>query len=80
MHIMSTKVPNNENVSLQPLLTGSDLQRMLRVHLRTIRRMWEKNEFPRPMKIGNSNRWRVEDVKAALDRFASSQKENELAS
>jgi excisionase family DNA binding protein len=51
---------------LEPLLTIEDLERLLRVDKRTIRRLWERGEIPAPMKIGHANRWRMKDLKQIL--------------
>jgi hypothetical protein len=56
---------------LEPLLTGEDLGRLLRVHPRTIGRMCKRGELPAPLKIGGQNRWKVEAIQQALDRLAS---------
>jgi predicted DNA-binding transcriptional regulator AlpA len=52
---------------LEPLLTVADLERLLRVHRRTIARMCKRGELPRPLKIGGSNRWKLSQIEEALD-------------
>ena len=44
---------------LEPLLTTSDLQRLLKVDRRTVGRLVKRGELPVPMKLGGSNRWRA---------------------
>jgi predicted DNA-binding transcriptional regulator AlpA len=73
MH-MSTTVSTEQNCArsgLQPLLTVVDLERLFRMTSRNIRKLWEAGKFPRPFKVGGSNRWRPEDVEEAIERFAS---------
>jgi predicted DNA-binding transcriptional regulator AlpA len=53
---------------LEPLLTTSDLERLLKVDRRTITRLVKRGELPAPLKLGGSNRWRVQDIKAVIDR------------
>jgi len=52
---------------LEPLLTTSDLQRLLKVDRRTVGRLVKRGELPVPMKLGGSNRWRPEEIAAAID-------------
>jgi excisionase family DNA binding protein len=56
-------------VLLEPLLTTSDLERLLKVDRRTISRLVKRGELPAPLKLGGSNRWRAEDINAAIDRL-----------
>jgi predicted DNA-binding transcriptional regulator AlpA len=53
----------------EPLLTTRDLGRLLKVDRRTINRLVKRGQLPRPLKPGGSNRWRPEDITAALDRL-----------
>jgi predicted DNA-binding transcriptional regulator AlpA len=59
--------------AINPLLTRSDLQRLLRLSDRTIRRLVSSGEFPRPIKLGGTHRWRREDIRAFLDRLAETE-------
>jgi predicted DNA-binding transcriptional regulator AlpA len=54
---------------LEPLLTTADLERLLRVDRRTITRLVKRGELPAPLKLGGSNRWRPQDIKAVIDRL-----------
>jgi predicted DNA-binding transcriptional regulator AlpA len=54
---------------LEPLLTVEDLERLLRVDRRTVRRLWKRGQLPQPLKLGGSNRWKAEDIAAALERL-----------
>jgi predicted DNA-binding transcriptional regulator AlpA len=51
---------------LEPLLTVEDLERLLRVDRRTVRRLCQRGQLPRPIKIGGGNRWRVQDIKEVI--------------
>jgi predicted DNA-binding transcriptional regulator AlpA len=62
---MTTDVP--ARTLPEPLLRVEDLERLLRVDARTIRRLWQRGQLPRPMKLGGQNRWRVEDITDALE-------------
>jgi predicted DNA-binding transcriptional regulator AlpA len=73
------KPQSRENPSrqgLEPLLTVADLERLFQVHRRTIIRMCQGGKLPQPLKIGGSNRWRVDDIEHALAKFASKKNEN----
>jgi predicted DNA-binding transcriptional regulator AlpA len=54
---------------LEPLLTTPDVERLLQVDRRTITRLVKRGELPAPLKLGGSNRWRPEDINAAIDRL-----------
>jgi predicted DNA-binding transcriptional regulator AlpA len=54
----------------QPLLTTSDLEELLKVDRRTVSRLVKRGVLPMPMKLGGSNRWRPEEISAAIDRLS----------
>ena len=54
----------------QPLLTVSDLEELLKVKRETVRNLVKRGELPMPMKLGGSNRWRPEEISAAIDRLS----------
>jgi predicted DNA-binding transcriptional regulator AlpA len=54
---------------LEPLLTTADLRALLRVDRRTITRLYKKGVLPRPLLLGGLNRWRPDEVAAAIDRL-----------
>src|ERR1700733_13912309 len=56
--------------NLTPLLNSADLQQLLRISRRTLDRFCLIGLLPRPLKIGNTNRWRLEEVKQALEKLA----------
>jgi predicted DNA-binding transcriptional regulator AlpA len=60
--------------SLEPLLTVTDLERILRVNRRTITRLWKRGQLPAPLKLGGGNRWRPDAVAAALRVLESGQR------
>jgi excisionase family DNA binding protein len=67
---MTTKMTEQvAPVPLEPLLTLSDLARLLRVSTRTVYRLVERGRFPRPLKVGGQNRWMPEDISNALERM-----------
>jgi predicted DNA-binding transcriptional regulator AlpA len=67
---MTTKMTEQAvPVPLEPLLTMSDLERLLRVDQRTVYRLVERGQFPRPLKVGGQNRWMPEEVASALERM-----------
>jgi predicted DNA-binding transcriptional regulator AlpA len=39
------------------------------VDRRTVRRLWERGNLPRPLKIGGSNRWMSAEIADALERL-----------
>lgn len=61
-------VQNTQTTSaeLKALLTVDDLEYLLRVDRRTIQRLCKRNELPMPLKLGGSNRWRPEEIAAAI--------------
>jgi predicted DNA-binding transcriptional regulator AlpA len=54
---------------LEPLLTIEDLERLLRVNRRTVARLCQRGQLPKPMKLGGSNRWRAEEIAETLERL-----------
>lgn len=50
------------------LLTPEEVEQKCRVSSRTISRLTASGRFPKPIKIGHSNRWRAGDVNAFLQR------------
>jgi predicted DNA-binding transcriptional regulator AlpA len=66
--VNTNEIKSTLPTALEPLLTIEDLERILRVHRRTISRMCKRGEFPQPMRIGIGMRWRVEDVADVLQR------------
>jgi excisionase family DNA binding protein len=57
--------PNTAHDSLQ-LLTADEVAGLLRVDPRTLREMRNAGEFPKPMKVGRSLRWRRRTVERFL--------------
>jgi predicted DNA-binding transcriptional regulator AlpA len=55
--------------TLEPLLDYKDLEKLLGVRRRTIERWVASGRFPRPMKVGGTDRWRQSTVLAHLDRL-----------
>jgi predicted DNA-binding transcriptional regulator AlpA len=51
---------------LEPLLKVGDLERVLRVDRRTVARLVKLGQLPRPIKVGGSNRWRLQDIKEVI--------------
>jgi predicted DNA-binding transcriptional regulator AlpA len=51
---------------LRALLKRSDLQNVLRISGRTIDRLVAKGGLPRPIRVGQSYRWRVVDIEKFL--------------
>ena len=65
---MTTNV-NDSARALEPLLTVEDLERLLRVDRRTVARLCKRGQLPQPLKLGGGNRWKAEDIAAALDKL-----------
>jgi excisionase family DNA binding protein len=55
---------------IRPLLTVAELEELLKLHRRTITRLCRVGRLPKPMKVGNSNRWRREDIVELLGKSA----------
>jgi predicted DNA-binding transcriptional regulator AlpA len=53
-------------VQLGPLLKVGDLAQLFRVDKRTIKRWCKQGQLPPPLKIGGSNRWRMQDIKEVI--------------
>jgi predicted DNA-binding transcriptional regulator AlpA len=56
---------------LEQLLNVADLERLLRVDRRTVRRLWQRGQLPRPIKVGGGNRWKSAEVADALGLLGS---------
>ena len=72
---MTTKVADAARDQLTPLLIVTDLERILRVDKRTVARLCKRGQLPRPLKVGGGNRWRAEDIAAALDVMEGGRKQ-----
>ncbi len=59
---------------LKPMLTIKDVERLLQIDERTIRRLWKSGTLPAPLKIGHAIRWQAVEIAAVLDRLAGSAK------
>lgn len=59
----------NVCAELAPLLTVSDLERVLKVNKRTISRLCHSGTLPPPLKVGQGNRWRADAIKTALEQL-----------
>jgi predicted DNA-binding transcriptional regulator AlpA len=67
---MTTKVVDPAGrAPLEPLLTIEDLERLLRVNRRTVARLCQRGQLPKPMKLGGSNRWKAEEIAEALEQL-----------
>lgn len=66
---MKTK-EKEENVqsSLTRLLAVRDLEKLLLVDRRTVYRMCELGQLPRPFKIGGANRWKADAVLQVIEK------------
>ena len=53
---MTNQTNDTARAQLEPLLTVADLERLLRVDRRTVRRLWQRGQLPRPIKVGGGNR------------------------
>jgi predicted DNA-binding transcriptional regulator AlpA len=70
LKVLKECLNNQAAVPLEPLLTTSDLERLLKVDRRTITRLVKRGVLPAPLKLGGSNRWRPQDINAAIDDLA----------
>jgi predicted DNA-binding transcriptional regulator AlpA len=66
---MTTNVAEGVVCALEPLLMIEDLERWLRVDRRTVYRLCKRGLIPRPMKVGQGNRWKAEDIAEAIERL-----------
>ena len=62
------RLREREQVSLtmDPLLTPKAVAKFLSVHPRTLSRLAHSSEFPQPIRIGRSLRWRADQISAWL--------------
>lgn len=68
MTILSTEVNHVATpISFVPLLKICDLEALFRVDKRTIKRWCKRGQLPQPVRIGGTNRWRLQDIEEALD-------------
>jgi predicted DNA-binding transcriptional regulator AlpA len=63
---MTANVAEPVVCALEPLLKMEDLERLLRVDRRTVYRLCKRGLIPRPMKVGQGNRWRQRDIQPLL--------------
>ncbi len=63
----TTLVADSARAPLEPLLTVEDLERLLRIDRRTVARLVQRGQLPRPLRLGGQNRWKKEDLADALD-------------
>jgi excisionase family DNA binding protein len=71
---MSQPLPStNDMCSLDPLLDGHDLERLLGLSDRTIRRMVSTGLLPAPIRFGRTRRWRLADIKQVLGAAPATQ-------
>lgn len=63
-----TKAPSplHEECSPVLLLRPRDVAVLLAISIRGVWRLAAKGEIPRPVKVGNSTRWRASDVEAFI--------------
>jgi predicted DNA-binding transcriptional regulator AlpA len=67
-NIMTMKVVDPAvRAPLEPLLTIEDLERLLRVNRRTVARLCQRGQLPKPLKLGGSNRWKGEEIGDTID-------------
>ena len=57
--------------TLEPLLTRTDLQQLLRLSGRTIGRLIVSGGLPSPIRVGQSHRWRVSDIQQFITSQAA---------
>lgn len=70
-----TTLPDSPS-EIAPTIVLADVRRVLRVSRHTVDRMCQRNEFPRPFKVGGLRRWLRADVeKWIADRAAAAQQE-----
>lgn len=75
---MNTITPDHDSMcgtEPAPLLTTTDLERILRVNKRTIARLCRNGTLPQPMKIGQGNRWRSATITAIIESLEHQQME-----
>ena len=56
-------------VRMQPLLTVTDLEALLRVDKRTIQRLCTAGRLPKPFRVGGQNRWQHSTIAAAIEEM-----------
>jgi predicted DNA-binding transcriptional regulator AlpA len=64
--------------ALEPLLTVEDLEQLLRVDRRTVRRLCKRGQLPEPIKLGGGNRWRSQDIADAIATLQHRHRREEL--
>jgi predicted DNA-binding transcriptional regulator AlpA len=52
---------------IEPTLKIADVERIMRIDRRTIFRLCQLGQFPLPIRIGGSRRWRVQDIEQLLN-------------
>ena len=59
---------------LKPMLKIQDVERLLQIDQRTIRRLWKNGTLPAPLKIGHAIRWQADAIAAVLDSLGGNAK------
>ncbi len=73
---IDSQSPENEKITVRPLLTAGDVARILGVGRRTVWRMTSRARsgdgcFPRPVRVGGKLvRWRWRDIEKYLQKLA----------
>ncbi|KAB0676002.1 helix-turn-helix transcriptional regulator [Aureimonas leprariae] len=68
---MPAAIEGSPPTALPPLLTTSDIVRLIGISRVTIWRLEKGGTFPKPIVIGKSKRWQRADVAAFLDAHKS---------
>jgi excisionase family DNA binding protein len=58
------------------LLTAAQTAQMLGCHRSTLYRRVEAGEVPAPVKLGNSTRWRSDEIAALIERLSAARQAN----
>lgn len=67
-------MPYSQTTSSE-LLSVSTLVEMLHRSRASIYRDIQRGEFPRPLKLGSSSRWRRSEIEAYIERLAGDRKQ-----
>jgi excisionase family DNA binding protein len=62
-------VVGQDRPKLEEFVSVRDVAQALGVHELTLRRLWERGQFPRPIKLGGSLRYRRAAMQQYLERL-----------
>jgi len=74
MSNLATDTEPGAEMHPQPLLKIGELEYILRIDRRTVFRLCQTGQLPKPIRIGGSRRWRKQDIDRLINESAEATK------